>query len=457
MPGAVTRKNAMDWRKRYREKITSAEQAVGVVKSHDRVIINLGGEPRHCLSALARRAKGLRGVKLACSWVYDHPWFHPGLEESFDVRATFTTKVTRQAIHEKRVDWIPWLPGLGDRDRSLEPGRGTVQQNADVAFIVVTPPDEEGYCSFGNQMWNGPNAARSARVVVAEVNGKMPFTFGDNLHVSKIDFLVEAPPEAVSTSVPGTEWTSSNVEEWEKAQVIAAAASELIRDGDTFQVGIGVPSESVINYLEGKNDLGVDTEVIYPQIIELVKKGIITGDRKNINPGKVLATAAWIVYGHPKEKETVEYLDRNPRFEFRDFSTICNVPRIAANDHMVTVNTILGIDLLGQAMVDYLGDFPIAGQGGQMEFCIGSHYSRGGRSISCLLSSAKRGTISRVVPQFEKGTGVGIPMGYLDYLVTEHGAVNLEYKTRRERAAAIISVADPAFRDELTAAAKALF
>jgi 4-hydroxybutyrate CoA-transferase len=447
----------MDWREKYKEKICSADEAVKTVKSHDRVIINLGGEPRHCLLSLVRRAKELQKVKLACSWVYDHAWFHPGLEDSFDVRATFTTKVTREAIREKRVDWIPWLPGLGDRDRSLEPDRGCVQQHADVAFIVVTPPDEEGYCSFGNQMWNGPNAAKSARTVVAEVNEKMPFTFGDNVHVSKIDFLVEAPPSAASTSVPGTEWTASNVEEWEKAQVIAAAASELVRNGDTFQIGIGVPSESVINYLETKNDLGVDTEVIYPTIIELVKKGVITGARKNVNRGKVLATAAWIVYGHPREKETVEYLDRNPDFEFRDFSYICNVPRIAGNNNMVTVNTILGIDLLGQAMVDYLGDFPIAGQGGQMEFCLGSHYSQGGRSISCLLSCAKGGKVSRIVPQFEKGTGVGIPMGYMDYLVTEHGVVNLEYKSRRERAEAIISVAHPDFRDELRAAAKRLF
>jgi 4-hydroxybutyrate CoA-transferase len=447
----------MNWREKYREKVVSADEAVQCVKSKDRVIINLGGEPRHCLAALALRRDDLRGVRLACSWVYDHPWFHPGFEESFDVRATFTTKATRQAIRERRVDWIPWLPGLGDRDRSLERDRGCVQQNADVAFIVVTPPDEEGYCSFGNQMWNGPNAARSAKAVVAEVNERMPFTFGDNVHVSQIDYLVEAPVDTTSTSVPGTEWTTSNVEEWEKAQVIAAEAADLIRDGDTVQVGIGVPSESVIHYLESKNDIGIDTEVIYPQIITLMKKGIITGARKNTNRGKVMATAAWIVQGHPQEKETVEFLDHNPTFEFRDFSYICNVPRIASNDNMVTINTLLGIDLLGQATVDFLGGFPIAGQGGQLEYCIGSHYSRGGRSIACLLSCAKGGRVSRIVPQFEAGTGIGVPMSYVDYLVTEHGSVNLEYKTRRERAEAIISVAHPDFRDELRKAARQLF
>jgi len=447
----------MNWREKYKDKIVSADEAVKVIRSGDKVIVNLGGEPRHCLEALARRAGEIRNVKLACSWLYDYPWFHSGLEESFDARATFTTRVTRQALRERRTDWIPWLPGLGARDRCLEQGRGCVQEHADAAFVTITPPNEEGCCSFGNQMWLGPHAVRSARSVVAEVNDRLPFTFGDNVHISQIDYLVEAPADSSSTSTPGTEWTSANVDEWEKGQVIAAAAADMIRDGDTLQIGIGAHSESVMSYLGTKNDLGIDTEIIYPPIIELIKQGVVTGNRKNVNTKKVIASAAWILHGHPQERETVEFLDHNPMIEFHSFPDICNVPRIASNDNMVAINSILGIDLLGQMTVDFLDTFPIGGQGGQLEYCIGSHYSRGGRSIACLLSCAKGATVSRIVPQFKEGTGIGVPMGYVDYVVTEYGVVNLEYKSRRERAEAIISVAHPDFRGELMKAARRLF
>ena len=234
--------DSMNWREKYRNKLVSAEEAVKAVKSGDRIIVNLGGEPSHCLHALAKRADELRGVKMACSWSYDYPWFHPGLENSFDVGTTFTARATRLALRERRISYIPWLPGLGERDRCLEQGRACVQQHADVAFVVVTPPDDQGYCSFGNQYWNAPNAVRTAKVVVAEVNEKIPFVFGENVPVSKIDYLVEAPEDSRPTTMPGTEWTTTNVEEWEKEQVIASIAADLVRDGDTLQVGIGTPS-----------------------------------------------------------------------------------------------------------------------------------------------------------------------------------------------------------------------
>lgn len=447
----------MNWKDEYKKKIVTAEEAVKLVKSGDNVFVNLGGEPRTTLAALAGRAAELQGVKLSCSWLHDHPWFHPGMEKSFDVRATFVTRVTRQAIKENRVGWIPWLPGLGERDRCKDIHRSGIQQHADVAFVSVTPPDENGYCSFGNQVWCAPNAVRTARISIAEINDRMPFTYGDNVHVSQITRFVQPQQDTAGVSVPGTEWTSQNIEEFNVAQVIGALAADLVEDGDTLQVGIGVPSEASLGFLEAKNDLGIDTEVIYPAVIDLMKKGIVNCSKKNINRGKVLATSAWIVSGHPREKETVEFLHHNRSFEFQDFSTITNVARISSNDNMCTINTVLGIDLLGQTIVDFLGPNPIAGQGGQMEYTIGSHYSKGGKSIACLVSTARGGTVSRIVPRFEAGTGIGIPMQYVDYLVTEHGVVNLEYKTQKERAEAIISVAHPDFQPELRKAAHAMF
>jgi 4-hydroxybutyrate CoA-transferase len=207
-----------------------------------------------------------------------------------------------------------------------------------------------------------------------------------------------------------------------------------------------------------KNDLGIDSEVIYSQTIDLVKRGVITGREKTHDTGKV-ASANLQLYGpdKPESIASLEYVRENPAFLFRDISTQCHVPRIAAQDNMVAINNILSVDLLGQVVLTHLGTTPITGPGGQVDFCVGAHYSKGGRSISMLKSTALDGKVSRIVPKFEAGTVIMIPMVYLDYLVTEYGIANLDCKSRRERAEAVISVAHPDFRDELRQAAREMF
>jgi len=159
----------------------------------------------------------------------------------------------------------------------------------------------------------------------------------------------------------------------------------------------------------------------------------------------------------PSTPPALQFVDNNPMFEFRDISYIANVPRVASNDNLVAINAVMAIDLIGQAVIDSLGSVPLSGPGGQPEYLIGSHYSQGGRAISTITTTAKGGTISRIVPQLEKGAMVAIPSFYMDYLVTEYGVVNLENKSRRERAEAIISIAHPDFQPELRKAAKKLF
>jgi 4-hydroxybutyrate CoA-transferase len=172
----------------------------------------------------------------------------------------------------------------------------------------------------------------------------------------------------------------------------------------------------------------------------------------------VTAAACLQLYGNsPDDIAALEYVTENPQFEFRDISTQCNVARIASQNNMVAINNILSVDLLGQIVVTHLGSMPISGMGGQLDFCVGAHYSKGGRSISMLKSTALDGKVSRIVPVHEPGTVIGIPMFYLDYLVTEHGIVNLDCKSRRERAEAIISIAHPDFQPALKQATKEMF
>ena len=272
-----------------------------------------------------------------------------------------------------------------------------------------------------------------------------------------IDYLVEAP-EAENLRGKENLGLTPSPEEWEISQVIGANAASLIKDGDTVQIGVGTAAEAIMGFMAEKNDLGIDSEVIYSQTIDLVKRGVITGKRKTHDTGKITC-ANLQLYGDEKPDSimSLEYVRENPMFLFRDISTQCHVPRIAAQENMVTINNILAVDLVGQVVITHLGPIPISGPGGQVDFCIGAHYSKGGRSISMLKSTALDGKVSRLVPTFEAGTVIMIPMVYLDYLVTEYGIANLDCKSRRERAEAIISVAHPDFRDELKQAAREMF
>ncbi len=443
----------MSWKDRYKDKLISAEAAAKLVKSGDRVALAHRRGASNFMFALANRAPELRDVTLVANWFVDYPWLQPGLQDSFRVKDGYVTRVTRGAIREKRNDWIPVLTGLaGDKDRQANQERSAVSNYADFFITFVTPPDPDGTCSFGPDVWWSPSACATAKTVIAEVDPHLPWVYGDNIPISQIDYLLDgpAPGEKVYYSPTPPQ------DEYEKLQVIGALAAGLIRDGHTIQVGTGSASEAVYDFLATKNDLGIHSEIIDAGAVNLVKLGVVTGKYKNYYPGKAVGGGTTLAQ-YREARPLLEFLDHNPLFEFRDAGWVSSIPNIAANDNMVAVNTALMIDLLGQVNCSSLGPVPISGPGGQVEFCIGSHYSRGGRSIHCMLSTALNGTQSRIVPMLEPGSQVMIPMPYLDYLVTEHGVVNLENKTRRERAEAIISVAHPDFRAELKKAAKELF
>ncbi|MFC1893073.1 acetyl-CoA hydrolase/transferase family protein, partial [Chloroflexota bacterium] len=446
----------VQWQDKYQDKLITAQQAAKFVKNGDRVVFSLMAQPKTLGLALAERKDELKGVTLmANGWTEDYPWFQAGWEDSFQVLTAFITRQTREAMQQKRIDWMPAAFGLHDGVRYEAPMRDAVFHGADVFWCKVTPPDEGGWCSFGNQVWYSPNALRTAKLAIVEIDETLPFTYGDNVHVSEIDYLVESPPlelGRVTDTVP-----LPSPDDFEKSQVIGAHVSSLINDGDTLEIGTGTPTESVLSFVGDKNDLGIHSELIYTQVIDLIKEGVITGKHKNLNRGKHLASSLFLYATDPRNAETLRFVDRNPAFEFRDISHICNVPRITSMNNMIAINAIMATDLLGQANITHLGATPISGPGGQVDFTVGAHYSRGGKSISCLLSTAKNGTASRIVPRHSEGAVLLVPCEYIDYLVTEHGMVNLNGKTARQRAEAIISIADPQFQPWLKEEAKKMF
>jgi len=446
----------MNWQEKYADKLKTPEEAAELIKSGDKVVISMFIHPISTCMALAKRREELQNVTVMSHWVHEFPWFQRGWEDSFQVQTGFILRCTREGHREKRFDFVPSVFGLSDGLRHKEHLRGKIYADADVFILKVSPPNKHGWCSLGHHIWYSSMAAKEAKTVIAEVDSNLIWSYGTNIHVSDLDYLVaESQPFEIGKIAQAL--PTPPAKEAEAAQVIGSHIAELIRDGDTLEIGTGTAAEAVMEFLGTKNDLGIDSEMMYVQMIDLVRAGNITGKRKNLHPRKHVATCLFTYPGDPRAPVALDYLDQNPEFELYDSSYICNVPRIASVDNMVSINNAVGIDLNGQVVISHLGPTPISGPGGQVEYTLGTHYSKGGRCFLALLTTAKGGTVSRIVPQFEPGTVAVIPNIYVDYLVTEHGIANLDCKSDRERAEAIISVAHPDFQPELKKAARKMF
>jgi 4-hydroxybutyrate CoA-transferase len=450
----------MEWKIKYKDKLITAEQAAKLVTSGSDVLFAMMNQPKEVGWELSKRHSELKNVTITSHWVEDYPFLHPKehpeMAESFLIQDGLTLRYTREGVREKLIDWKPSIFGLSDGIRQLDANRGRLYHYKDFFFFKLTLPDDKGYSSFGPQTWFSPSACRTAKVKVAEIDPNLLRVNGEYVNLDSIDYLIEAP-EAPSLEAEERFVYLPSQEEWEVAQVVGANAASLIKDGDTVQIGTGTAAESVMGFLEGKNDLGIDSELIYTQIIQLYMKGVITGKNKSVDKGKIVTSCYQMYLGDPLLPECLEAIRENSEFEFRDIAYMCSVPRIAAQDNLVSINSAIAVDLLGQVVTTHIGPVPLTGPGGGVEYNIGSHYSKGGRSITVLSSTALGGRVSRIVPKFEPGTAVMIPMVYLDYVVTEYGIANLDCKSRRERAEALISVAHPDFRDELERAAKQMF
>jgi acyl-CoA hydrolase len=421
----------MNWREEYRSKCMDAAQALMAVRSGDRVWIQSGcGTPSPLVDALVARAPGLRDVEIVhMKTLGDANYTKPEYNGVFRHRGLFLGDNVREAVVAGRADYTPIF--LSEIEGLFISGALPL----DVVLMQVSPPDDHGYVSLGTTVDCTLNAARYARTVIAEVNERMPRTYGETaIHVSRISAIVE-------TSRPLLEFHPEPITAMHMR--IAEHVASLIPDGATLQTGIGGIPAAVLACLKDKHDLGIHSELVGDGVIDLMESGVLNGERKSLHRGK--AVIAFVL----GSQRIIDYIRDNPAFEFRPICYTNDPYIVAQNDRMVAINAALQVDLTGQVCSDSLGIKPYSGIGGQVDFIRGAARSKGGVPVIALPSTAKNGTVSRIAPVLEPGAGVVTSRADVHYVVTEHGIAYLHGKTLRERAEALIAVADPRFRSEL--------
>lgn len=412
----------------------SAEQAVSVIKSGDRVFIHsVAAAPRVLIEAMTNRAPELHNVEI----VHLHtegpaPYARRELAGSFFTNALFVGPNMREAVRDGLADYVPVflseVPNLF-RKRVMP---------LDVALVQVSPPDKHGFCSLGISVDVSRAAVQSARFVIAQVNPRMPRTHGDGLiHVSALDAMVigdEPLPEHRPSILGPVE------------QAIGRHCAGLIEDGSTMQTGIGAIPDAVLASLKNHRRLGVHTEMFSDGLIELVEKGVVTGEAKKNHPGKIVAG---FVMG---TRRLYDFVDDNPLVVLNDIAYVNDTAVIRRNPKVVAVNSAIEIDLTGQVCADSIGTRQYSGVGGQMDFIRGASLSEGGKPIIALPSVTSRGE-SRLVPFLKEGAGVVTTRAHVHYVVTEYGVADLYGKNLRQRAAALIAIAHPDHQARLEEAA----
>ncbi len=430
------------WVKNYNAKTVTAEEAVRVIKSNDNVIVQPGcAAPLELINAMVARKDELSNVSIYHILVVgDIPYVQPGMEKHFRHKAFFMGSNTRQAVNEGRAEFIPIF--LSEVTMLFKKGI----LNADVALIHVSPPDEHGFCSFGIDVGNIKTPSEKAKCVIAQVNKNMPRGLGNSfIHVNKIDFIVEADVPLMELPQVDPDASPEILEIYDK---IGRNVAGMINDGATLQMGIGAIPDSVLKYLKNKNDLGVHTEMFSDGIVELVEEGIINGEKKTLHRGKIIAGFCL------GTKKLYNFIDNNPIIEFHPQEYVNDPFVIAQNNNMVAINSAIEIDLTGQVCADTIGTKFYSGIGGQVDFIRGAARSEGGKPIIALPSTTKDLKFSRIVSMLKSGAGVVTSRGDVHYVVTEYGIANLFGKSVQERARALIEIAHPLFRDELTEFAK---
>ncbi len=427
----------MSWHETYRRRVTSAEEAVGLIRSGDRVWVHPGCcTPTRLIAAMVARADELEAVEVAhILTLNEAPYAAPGMEPHFRHRALFTGANVREAVNAGRADFVPIH--LHEVPRLITSGRMPV----DVALVHLSPPDEHGFCSFGVGVDATKAAVERARAVVALVNQQMPRALGDSfVHVSKLTRVVEVDEPVAELPVPA--------EVSDEARRIGESIASLIPDGATMQMGIGEIPNAVLQSLRDRRHLGVHTELFSDGLVDLFEAGVVTNERKTLHRGKIVAS---FVLG---TRRAFAFMDNNPFMEFHPNEYVNDPFVVAQNERMVAVNSALGVDLTGQVCADSIGTSIYSGFGGQLDFIRGAAHAKDGVPIIALPSTARGGTVSRIVDTLQAGSGVVTTRADVHFVVTEHGIADLWGRSLRERARALIAIAHPDFRAELEAAAR---
>ena len=422
----------MTWRTWYKEHLFTPAQAVQQIKSGQRVVVaHACGEPSIILDALVANAAQYENVEIIHMVAMGKAAYcQPQYDKNFHHNAFFLGGSTRAAAAEGRVDFTPVyfseIPSLLRED--LRPN---------VTLLQCSPPDAHGYVSLGVSVDYTKPAAEASDLVIAQVNQNMPRTLGDSfLHVTQIGCLVEADTPVIELAPPKI----GNVE-----RAIGENVASLVRDGDTLQLGIGAIPDAVLLFLKEKNDLGIHTEMFSDGVVELVEAGVITNKAKTLHRGQSVAT---FLMG---TRRLYDYVSDNPAVAMYPVDYVNDPYVIGQNDNLVSINSCVQVDIMGQVVSTSAGLRQISGVGGQVDFVRGANLSKGGRAIMAMPSTTGKGKISKIVPFLDQGSAVTTTRNEVNYVITEYGIAKLKGKSLRQRAEALIRIAHPDFRDELTA------
>jgi acyl-CoA hydrolase len=427
----------MDWQHRYASKVVDAQEAVSKIMRGSRVFIGTGcGEPQHLIHAMVKdqQLQDIMVYQMLSStlsqFVED-----ASFTRRFSLKLFFISQSMRKAAFEGKIDYIPeYLSQIPRMFASHRIG-------LDAALVQVSPPDKFGYCSLGVSVDITRSAVAHSPVVIAQVNPKMPRTWGDSfVHVDDIDWLVPYE-EPLVEALP-------RIKDNEISRRIGLYVSQLVDDGATLQIGFGNLPNAILKYLDGKNDLGIHTQLITDGLLPLFEKKVITNKRKTLLPGRVVTS---LCMGSEK---IYRYVDNNPLFYFRSSEFVNDPTVIARNDNLISISSALEVDLTGQVCSDSTGYLFYSGIGDQVDFLRGSSMSKGGFSIIALPSTAQNGAVSRIVPHLSEGAGVATTRGDVNFVITEYGIAELKGKGIYQRVMELAQIAHPKFREELIEVAK---
>ena len=422
-----------DWKAIYASKLTTADEAVRQIPNGSRVFFgHAANEPPVLVDALVRNYEQYKDVEIV-HWVPmgKGEYCVPKMKGHLRHNAMFVGPATRKAVQEGRADYTPFF--YHQSTRFFSDGTFPI----DVAMVSVTPPDKHGYVSLGVSVGGTRPACLNAKMVIAQVNDQMPRTMGESfLHVSQLTYCVEA-------STPLPELGGGTIDEVTDA--IGRNVASLVEDGSTLQLGIGTIPDAVLKYLGDKKDLGIHSEMFSDGVVELVEAGNITNQKKTLHRGKSVAT---FLMG---TRRLYDYVDNNPAVAMYPVQYVNDPYVIAQNDNLVSINSCVQIDIMGQVVSTSAGLRQISGVGGQIDFVRGANMSKGGRAIMAMPSTTGGGKIAKIVPFLDQGSAVTTSRNDVNYVVTEYGIAQLRGKNLRQRAEELIAIAHPDFRDELRA------
>ncbi len=418
-----------------RPRIAEVDEAMRRIESGQRMYIHEAAmAPPVLISGLADRLLALQDVEIVQLHTEGPaPYAAPEMASHARVNALFVGANVREAVNDGRADYTPAF--LSEIPRYFRDGTLPL----DVALVQVSPPDRHGFCSLGTSVAAARSAVDHARIVIAEINPQVPRTRGNtSIHVSRIDVAVETD-HPLPTHDP---------EIWgETEQAIGRLIAAEIPDGATLQMGIGAIPNAVLAELGHHSDLGIHTEMFTDGVVDLVEQGVITNRQKTRFQGRIITS---FVSG---SQRLFDFVDDNPFVEFHPSSVVNDPQEIRLQHAMIAINSAIQIDITGQVSADSIGTRIYSGIGGQMDFVRGAVLSPGGKAFLALPSTARGGTISRIVGTLDPGAGVVTTRGHVEYVVTEFGIARLRGRTIRHRAEALIEIAHPDFRSDLRAAA----